>query len=64
VFNVAGFDPTPGTFTFTINQTGGAFSFSATDSAAAVPEPGSMILLGTGLAGLAASVRRRLARKQ
>jgi PEP-CTERM motif len=66
VFNVVGFDPTPGTFTFSVTQTGGAFSFSSTNAAAptAVPEPGSMILLGTGLAGLAASVRRRLARKQ
>jgi hypothetical protein len=64
VFHVAGFDATPGTFTFAPTQTGGAFSFSSTNVAAAVPEPGSMILLGTGLAGLAASVRRRLARKQ
>jgi hypothetical protein len=64
VFHVAGFDATPGTFTFSVTHTGDAFSFSATDSAAAVPEPGSMMLLGTGLAGLAASVRRRLARKQ
>ena len=35
------------------------YDFAETDSAGAVPEPMSMILVGTGLAGLAALRRRR-----
>jgi len=61
VFHVAGFDATPGTFTLTVNQTGGAFSFSATDAATptTVPEPASMMLLGMGLLGFSSAIRRR-----
>ena len=57
LFRLSGFDVTPGEFFFSLNQAGATLSFSA--SQASVPEPGSLLLLGTGLFGLAAFVRRR-----
>jgi len=64
LFHLTGFDNTPGTFAFTITNQGTSFSFAAAEVATpTVPEPGSMVLLGTGLMGLGASLRRRFTRK-
>jgi len=48
-----------GKFTFTGNGDGGTFSFSGSDGTTAVPEPASMLLMGTGLAAAAIARRRR-----
>ena len=55
----AGFDPTPGMWAFTSQNSGGrphdTFSFSANTEAGAVPDGGmTLALLGAGLMGIAA----------
>ena len=58
-----GADVATGTFKFTGNGDDGTFSFSASDGTTTVPEPASMLLMGTGLA-VAALGRRRRASKE
>jgi hypothetical protein len=50
-----------GTFKFSGNGDDSTFSFSGTDTATAVPEPASMLLMGTGMAVAALARRRRAA---
>lgn len=61
VFYFAGFDPTPGDFVFQANHSGSSYTFSS--SANSIPEPGTLILLGSGLLGLALTGARKKFRK-
>ncbi len=59
IADIPGFDPTPGTYIFTLNSAGNTFSFSASNAVHGVPEPLTLTLLGTGLLGLF-GLRRKL----
>ena len=49
LFHIAGFDDTPGTYSLAVTNAGTAFSFSATDTATAIPEPHTLVLFGMAL---------------
>jgi hypothetical protein len=54
-----GADVAQGTFKFTGNGADGTFSFSGSDGITTVPEPSSILLMGTGLAVATVGRRRR-----
>jgi hypothetical protein len=56
IASITGMDDTPGTWTLTANASGSTFTFSG---GVAVPEPLTLILLGSGLIGIIA-IRRKL----
>lgn len=58
---LTGFDPTPASFSLTTQgiANDGPFSFSATTIPSAVPEPASLMILGSALLGFGLVRRRR-----
>lgn len=62
-FTRTGYDPTPGSLSFSVNESGAsysyAFTFTVTPPPATVPEPASMAIFGLGALGLAARRYRR-----
>jgi hypothetical protein len=59
IATLTGFDPTPGEFLLTTQGQPGGATFTFSSTTLAIPEPASLALFGTALAGLACLTRRR-----